>query len=65
MSAWESPEAMKAFVRNMPHAQAMRDLAPHIGKPTFVTWTASGSALAPQWSDTLRRLRDAAGSRKP
>ncbi len=63
-SVWESPEALKTFVRTMPHSGAMRELAPHIGKPAFVTWTANGSDLPPQWSVTLERLRHAAGAGK-
>lgn len=56
LSAWESSQALRAFVDQPPHRDAMSDFRPYMGTTRFVTWRVPGSALPPSWEDGLNRL---------
>lgn len=56
LSAWESEEALRAFVQYPPHVRIMTALAPHMGKTEFLRWTVKGSELPLRWDDALRRI---------
>jgi len=55
LSAWENENALRAFVRHLPHQNIMTALAPHMDKTKFVQWPIKGSQLPLQWDDALRR----------
>ncbi|MFB6843759.1 DUF3291 domain-containing protein [Streptomyces sp. NPDC056373] len=56
LSAWESKEALHAFVRAGAHGSASRGLAPQMKDSAFTTWQASSEDLPLFWSEALRRL---------
>ncbi len=65
LSAWRGQEDLAAFVRALPHADVMRRLHPHMGRPRFVTWTVPGASLPIRWDDAIARLRLAAEELAP
>jgi hypothetical protein len=56
LSAWTEQDSLNEFVGKVPHSDAMRALAPHMGKPAFSYWTARGSELPLDWAEAKRRL---------
>jgi quinol monooxygenase YgiN len=58
LSAWESAEALREFVKHPPHVRIMAALAPHMDKTRFVRWTLRGSHLPLRWEEALRRLEN-------
>ncbi|MEV0170808.1 DUF3291 domain-containing protein [Streptomyces sp. NPDC050803] len=56
LSAWESPEALRAFARSGTHAPTSRGLAPQMRDAKFVTWTAKSDELPLDWTEAVRRL---------
>lgn len=56
LSAWESNEALEAFVEGPPHVRIMTALAPHLDKTAFLRWTIRGSGLPLRWPDALTRF---------
>ncbi|MFJ2964630.1 DUF3291 domain-containing protein [Streptomyces collinus] len=56
LSAWESKDALHAFVRAGSHGPASRDLAPQMKDSAFTTWQVSSDDLPLSWSEALRRL---------
>ena len=57
LSAWESEEALRAFVQRPPHVRVMSALAAHMDKTEFVRWPVKGSQLPLNWDEALARLR--------
>ena len=57
LSAWESEDALRAFVQKEPHLRIMTVLAPHMDKTKFVRWVVKGSELPLRWDDALRRSK--------
>ena len=57
LSAWESEDALRAFVQKEPHLRIMTALAPHMDKTNFVRWKVKGSDLPLRWDDALRRSK--------
>jgi hypothetical protein len=45
LSAWESADALRAFVQHPPHVRIMAALTPHMNKTRFVRSTVKGSQL--------------------
>ncbi|MXM62329.1 DUF3291 domain-containing protein [Streptomyces sp. HUCO-GS316] len=56
LSAWESPEALKAFARTGTHAPTSQGLAPQMRDAKFITWTTTSDSLPVDWSEAIRRL---------
>ena len=56
LSAWESPEALDAFVQTEPHARNMREIGPMLGDTGFRSWELPASELPPSWTDAQQRL---------
>ncbi|MDT0387510.1 MULTISPECIES: DUF3291 domain-containing protein [Streptomyces] len=56
LSAWESKDALHAFVRAGAHGPAARGLAPQMRDASFTTWQASSDDLPITWTEALRRL---------
>ncbi|MFE9027494.1 DUF3291 domain-containing protein [Streptomyces iakyrus] len=56
LSAWESKDALHAFVRAGAHGSASRGLAPQMKDSAFTTWQVSSDDLPLPWSEALRRL---------
>ncbi|MFF7766648.1 DUF3291 domain-containing protein [Streptomyces massasporeus] len=56
LSAWESKDALHAFVRAGAHGPSSRGLAPQMKDSAFTTWQASSEDLPISWSEALRRL---------
>jgi heme-degrading monooxygenase HmoA len=55
LTVWESDEALRHFVREPPHADAMRELPRFLSGFRTTRWTADGSAVPPSWRDALER----------
>ena len=55
LSAWESAEALGAFVHAEPHASAMRELPQTLRGFETVRWTVKASELPLSWDDALAR----------
>lgn len=62
LSVWRDEAALQAFACTTPHGRLMRELAPRMGKTTFVRWSIKGSDGRPSWREAWERL-DAAASR--
>ncbi|MFF5964070.1 DUF3291 domain-containing protein [Streptomyces collinus] len=56
LSAWESKDALHAFVRAGAHGSSSRGLAPQMRDSAFTTWQVSSDDLPLSWSEALRRL---------
>jgi quinol monooxygenase YgiN len=56
LSAWNSEDALRAFVQHPPHVRIMSALAAYMDETKFVRWTVKGSDLLLRWDDALRRL---------
>ncbi|MFD0316689.1 DUF3291 domain-containing protein [Streptomyces flavalbus] len=56
LSAWESPEALKAFAHTGPHAPTARGLAAQMRDVKFASWTTSSDDLPLSWPEAARRL---------
>ncbi|MFI0270461.1 DUF3291 domain-containing protein [Streptomyces luteogriseus] len=56
LSAWESEDALHAFVRAGAHGPSSRGLAPQMKDSAFTTWQVSSDELPLPWSEALRRL---------
>ncbi|CAL9469757.1 DUF3291 domain-containing protein [Streptomyces sp. Tu 3180] len=56
LSAWESPEALRAFARSGPHGPASRSLARQMREAKFAGWTAKSDDLPVDWAEAVRRL---------
>ncbi|AKZ57505.1 hypothetical protein SAM23877_4460 [Streptomyces ambofaciens ATCC 23877] len=56
LSAWESPEALKAFARSGTHAPTARGLSAQMRDVKFATWPASADDLPVSWAEVRRRL---------
>lgn len=62
LSAWESEEALQAFVAERRHVAAMHALFQHMEPTAFVRWQVHGRDLPLAWADAHKRERQAAGS---
>ncbi|MGW7492775.1 DUF3291 domain-containing protein [Streptomyces luteogriseus] len=56
LSAWESKDALHAFVRAGAHGPSSRGLAPQMKDSAFTTWQVSSDELPLLWSEAFRRL---------
>ncbi|MFF5574012.1 DUF3291 domain-containing protein [Streptomyces luteogriseus] len=56
LSAWESKDALHAFVRAGAHGPSSRGLAPQMKDSAFTTWQVSSDELPLPWSEALRHL---------
>ena len=56
LSAWESPDALRAFARSGSHAPASRGLSPQMRDAQFTSWQASSDELPVSWAEARRRL---------
>ena len=56
LSAWESENAIQAFVHQQPHLGIMKKLAGRLGKIEFRYWTVQGSELPLVFERELHRL---------
>jgi quinol monooxygenase YgiN len=59
LSAWTNQQALRAFVRTMPHMKIMKALQPYMEPTRFTTWQALGSMLPVPWTDAMDHLRTA------
>ena len=56
LSLWESEAALMDFVHHAPHSEIMRELAPHMGKTFYTTWSVKRSDLPLHWGDARKRV---------
>ncbi|MER7051960.1 DUF3291 domain-containing protein [Streptomyces sp. NPDC000351] len=56
LSAWDSPEALKAFAHSGTHAPTSRGLAGQMRDSRFASWPASSDELPVSWAEVRRRL---------
>ncbi|GAA2291307.1 DUF3291 domain-containing protein [Streptomyces kunmingensis] len=57
LSAWESPEALKAFAASTPHGPTAAGLRGQMRDVTYRTWRTSTDELPVDWKDALRRFQ--------
>jgi heme-degrading monooxygenase HmoA len=55
LSAWRDEEAVRAFIRQPPHVDAMRELRKVLAGFTTIRWSVRGGELPPDWDDALAR----------
>jgi hypothetical protein len=60
LSVWENQKTLMEFVAKLPHGEAMRAMAPHMGRTTFTQWKVAGSSLPLSWSETMQRTQQGA-----
>lgn len=56
LSAWESPEALKAFAHSGTHAPTSRGLSAQMRDAKFTVWSAPSDTLPVSWAEVRRRL---------
>ncbi|AIV34798.1 DUF3291 domain-containing protein [Streptomyces sp. CCM_MD2014] len=56
LSAWESPEALKAFAHSGTHAPTSRRLSAQMRDAKFASWPALSDELPVSWAEVRRRL---------
>ncbi len=56
LSAWESEEDLRAFVRERPHNRIMVNVRPLLRQTKFIRWREKGSSLPLDWDAALLRL---------
>lgn len=56
LSAWQDQSALQAATGREPHKQIMKRFRTRMAGSSFVTWTATTTALPIPWADALRRL---------
>lgn len=56
LSAWDNAEALRDFVVDQPHSDAMESLADDMRPTRFVQWKAKGIDLPPTWEQGRARL---------
>jgi hypothetical protein len=62
LSAWEDQKTLMDFVAKIPHDEAMRAMAPHMGQAKFTQWKVVGSALPLRWHEAMQRSQQGAPS---
>jgi quinol monooxygenase YgiN len=55
LSAWEDDAALRRFVGERPHREAMRELPRYLSGFRTIRWTAAGQTLPPSWGEALAR----------
>ena len=55
LSVWDSDKALMEFVAKVPHADAMKAIAPYMDKTNFWRWKLPSSEIPPRWDDAMRR----------
>jgi hypothetical protein len=55
LSVWENDRALMDFVGQVPHAEAMKAIGPHMGPTKFTRWKIAGSAIPPSWDEAMKR----------
>jgi hypothetical protein len=56
LSVWESDRALMDFVAKVPHGEAMKAIALHMGATKFTRWKTLGSDVPPDWDDAIERM---------
>ena len=56
LTAWDSPEAMRAYMTTGPHRAAMPHLLDWCDEASVAHWDQDGDAL-PDWAEADRRMR--------
>ena len=62
LSVWEDEKALRAFVAKIPHGEAMKAMASHMGQPKFTQWRVAGSELPLRWEQAIQRSQHGAPS---
>jgi len=62
LSAWADEKSLMGFVVKIPHEQAMKAMAAHMGPTKFTKWKVPGSVLPLQWKDAMLRSQEEAAS---
>ena len=57
LSAWADEKSLMEFVMKIPHVQAMKAMAAHMGPTKFAKWKVLGSALPLRWEEAMERSR--------
>jgi hypothetical protein len=56
LSVWDNQQALREFMRTLPHAQIMNSLKPFMGPTKFVTWTVAAADGQPTMASALEHL---------
>lgn len=56
LTAWADDAALRRFVGEAPHRDAMRRFRPKMDHPVFVTWSMPAAAMPPSWDEARDRL---------
>jgi len=56
LTAWRDRDSLNAFVRGDPHLAVIRRTRQWMTDSHFVSWTAAGLDLPPNWSAVLNQL---------
>jgi uncharacterized protein DUF3291 len=56
LSVWEDEDRLREFLRDVPHANVMREFGPKMAGFGLARWTVPGTAARPSWRDALSRL---------
>jgi hypothetical protein len=55
LSVWVDEKALMDFVAKFPHGEAMKAMAPHMGRSRVTRWKVDGSALPLRWEEAMKR----------
>jgi hypothetical protein len=60
LSVWEDQKTLMDFVAKIPHGEAMKAMAPHMGQTKFTRWKVAGSSLPLRWEEAMQRSQQGA-----
>ena len=60
LSVWEDQKTLMDFVAKIPHGEAMKAMAPHMGQTKFTQWKVAGSSLPLRWEEAMQRSQQGA-----
>jgi hypothetical protein len=56
LSVWQDSNRLMDFVREVPHGDVIKELAPQMGATKFTQWKILGSAIPPKWDEAVQRM---------
>src|SRR6266850_1104729 len=62
LSVWEDQKTLMDFVAEIPHGEAMKAMAPHMGRTKITQWKVAGSSLPLSWDEAMQRSQQGAPS---
>src|SRR5882672_7014337 len=62
LSVWEDQKTLMDFLAKIPHGEAMKAMAPHMGRTKITQWKVAGSSLPLSWDEAMQRSQQGAPS---